>query len=164
MVDMINIGVIYFSISGNSEKIARLIASKYPQVELIPIVINEKIPKYKIGQILKYGTRTIMNRPIDYTCELERVKEMDVIIIGFPIWVGRIPSPLREIISQVDLKDKKIAAYCTYDSSPGDMKDQLFAFTESELFTSFHSFKDPVDVNSESFNNEIERLMRTVIS
>jgi flavodoxin len=159
---MRSIGIIYLTLSGNTEHIARQLKEIDPSIKLIPIKILDKIPRFKWRQIVKYGARTIMNRPIKYECDVSVVDQVDSIIIGSPIWVGRIPSPVRDIISSIDLKDKKIAAYCTFDSDPADFKDQLYAFTDSALFSAFHAFKEPLDKESPQFKQALFSLLQAL--
>ncbi len=156
-----NIGIIYLSLSGTTELIAREIKRIDPSISLIPIQVEDKIPKYKWRQILKYGAKTIMNRPIRYQCDIKALEELDGLIIGSPIWVGRIPSPIRDIISELNLKNKRIAAFCTFDTHPGDFKDQLYAFTDSELFSAFFAFKEPVDIEDITFNESLHSIIES---
>ena len=89
----------------------------------------------------------------------EMIKSMDGIIIGSPIWMGRIPSPIRDIISALDLKGKKVAGFCTFDGDPGDFKDQLFAFTDSPPFSEFITIKEPLKHKGDDFTSELKALI-----
>lgn len=159
---MSRIGIIYLTLSGNTENIALKLKDIDPSVRLIPIKVLDKIPRFKWRQIIKYGARTIMNRPIKYKCDVSQIENVDSIIIGSPIWVGRIPSPVRDIISSINLKDKRIAAYCTYDTDPADFKDQLYAFTDSALFSAFYAFKEPLDEQAPPFKEALYSMLKAL--
>jgi flavodoxin len=161
---MARIGIIYLTLSGNTERIALKLKELDPSIILIPIKVLDKIPRFKWRQVVKYGARTILNRPIRYECDTEKIEAVDSIIIGSPIWVGRIPSPVRDIISEIDLSGKKIAAYCTYDTDPADFKDQLFAFTDSALFSAYHAFKEPLNIEARPFKEALSEMLKALNS
>ena len=159
---MAKIGIIYLSISGNTTAIAQWLKELDERIELYPIKLDESIPKSKLMQVVKYGYKTIFNRNISYIFDNEVIDSLDGIIIGAPIWMGRIPSPVRDIISSIDLKDKCVAGYCTYDGDPGDFKDQLFAFTDSPPFSSFIALKEPLKYLKEENLIQLKEMVDSI--
>jgi flavodoxin len=152
-------GVIYLSISGHTAEIAQWISEMDSTIVMLPIALNDSIPKYKWQQVVKYGYKTIFNRHLDFRFDFKKAASCDRIIIGSPVWIGRIPAPVRDVISNLDMSEKVIAGFCTYDDDPGDFQDQLFAFTDSHPFVGFLSFKEPIGNQRSKYKDEMRLLV-----
>ena len=94
----------------------------------------------------------------------KKANSCDSIIIGSPVWIGRIPAPVRDVISTLDMSNKTIAGFCTYDGDPGDFKDQLFAFTDSHPFIEFLSFKEPLGNQRILYKDKVKRMLEQMES
>ena len=46
----------------------------------------------------------------------ENIKSYDLIFIGYPIWCGTFPAPVKTFLSEYDLSGKTIAPFCTHGS------------------------------------------------
>ncbi len=49
--------------------------------------------------------------------KIENIKSYDLIFIGYPIWWGTIPAPIKSFLSQYDLSGKTIVPFCTHGGS-----------------------------------------------
>lgn len=154
------IAIIYLSLSGNTSFVADYLQSHLKgEVDLYPLIIDENVPKSQLFQTLKFGMKTILNKPINYNCELKSVKDYDLLIIGTPVWADRIPSPVRILLSDLDLSEIKVAVYCTYDTEPGLIIDQLHAFTNSRPYVGVLEIKTPVSNQQKQKENQISEFM-----
>jgi len=45
---------------------------------------------------------------------LSEIDKYDVIFLGYPIWWGTTPPPLKTLFSQKNLKEKTIISFCTH--------------------------------------------------
>jgi len=49
--------------------------------------------------------------------KIENIDSYDLIFIGYPIWWGTIPAPIKSFLSQYDLSGKTIVPFCTHGGS-----------------------------------------------
>lgn len=97
---------IYYSYSGNGEVVANHIKDKVAEVRRIER--KKKLPKNTFGLMMTggflAGTKH-KDKVLDYD---KNIESFDEIIIGSPIWNARIASPINTVLSDLDLKDKKV--------------------------------------------------------
>jgi flavodoxin len=49
--------------------------------------------------------------------KIENIKPYDLVFVGYPIWWGTIPAPVRVVLSEYDLSGKTIVPFCTHEGS-----------------------------------------------
>jgi len=109
--------IVYYSRTGNTKKVAEELANKLDS-EAIEI-IDEKDRSGGIGWIgagkdaLKKNFTTI--KPI-----LKDISKYDLIIIGTPIWAGKMTPALRTFIKNYKEKIKNYAVFTTAGSSSSE--------------------------------------------
>ncbi len=109
--------VVYYSLSGNTEFIARTAAN------LLGADILELIPekKYPTGRVSRYtaGRSALRHdeprlEPYDHD-----ISGYDTIIIGTPVWASNPAPPVNTFISENDLSGKKLAFFASSLSGKG---------------------------------------------
>jgi flavodoxin len=115
--------VVFYSRTGKTRLVAKTISWE----------VNGSLLELREAKRRKEGTATyvsasfdaIMNRKSKLEPFEVSIGTYDVIFIGSPIWVGRLPPAINTFISSVDLKDKRIVAFFTMDSNDhtGALKD-----------------------------------------
>lgn len=105
--------IVYYSHSGNTKNIAKLIQEETQGilVEIIPlnpypVSYNEVVDQAK-KEISKGFMPEIKELNID-------VSEYDTIFIGTPNWWSTIAPPIKSFLSKYNLSDKKAAIFCTH--------------------------------------------------
>ena len=96
---------IYYSETGNGDVVADLFKTKKYDVEKINA---KKLPKIRLFQILVGGFKAsvgIKDKIRDLTNNIDNYED---IIIGSPIWNGRLSSPVRGLLSKYDFSDKRL--------------------------------------------------------
>jgi flavodoxin len=53
------------------------------------------------------------------------IGKYDTIIIGTPVWAFNYAPPIRSFLSEVTIKDKKLAFFCCHEGTPGKTLDNL---------------------------------------
>jgi flavodoxin len=48
---------------------------------------------------------------------VENITSYDVVFIGYPIWWGTIPAPVRTFLSEYDFSGKSIVPFCTHEGT-----------------------------------------------
>lgn len=108
--------VLYFSQTGNTEKVANYIQSEV-NADIIQIQTKNPYPNdldelYQIGQSeLDQNARPEL---INGTVELS---EYDIIFLGYPIWGGTCPMAVFSFLEQNDFSNTVIAPFCTHGGS-----------------------------------------------
>ena len=49
--------------------------------------------------------------------KVENITSYDVVFIGYPIWWGTIPAPVRTLLSDYDFSGKTIVSFCTHEGT-----------------------------------------------
>lgn len=107
--------IIYYSRSGNTEKIA-LQAQKDLKCEMVKI-----IPKEAYGNYVASCLRVTKEKKTDVTpafvTPIPDLREYDMILLGYPIWAQDLPGFVADFICRCDLKSKTIVPFATYGMS-----------------------------------------------
>jgi flavodoxin len=108
--------VAYFSHSGNAREIANQIHKslggdifEIQTVKTYPHDYDAVVNQAK--QELDSGYQPALKTKI------ENIKPYDLVFIGYPIWWGTFPAPVRTFLSEYDLSGKTIAPFCTHAGS-----------------------------------------------
>jgi len=105
--------VVYFSHTGNTRTVAGQIhniaggdifeiqaVKGYPEdYEAV-----KKVAKQELNSGIKPALKT----------EVTNIKSYDIIFIGYPVWWGTFPAPVRTFLSGNDLSGKTIVPFCTH--------------------------------------------------
>jgi len=108
--------VVYFSHSGNTRALAIQI-HKSLGGDIFEIQSAEPYPRdydscvQQAKQELNSGYKPALRTKV------ENITEYDVLFIGYPIWWGTIPAPIRTFLSEYDLSAKTIAPFCTHEGT-----------------------------------------------
>lgn len=111
--------VVYFSATGNTKALAEQIAEAV-EADLCEIVPEEPYT----SEDLDYNNDNSranqeMNsdaRPAIETLSVD-LEQYDTILLGYPIWWGDCPSPVKTFLDESDLSGKTIMPFCTSGSS-----------------------------------------------
>jgi hypothetical protein len=98
---------IYYTLSGNGDAVAASLKEKGFDVRKVEPA--KQPPKKFFLQILQCG----FNAGRKY-CEPLKAYDADVsaydtVVIGSPVWNGRLSCPINTVLKETDLKDKKVA-------------------------------------------------------
>jgi flavodoxin len=111
-----NILVAYFSHSGNTREITNQI-HKSAGGDIFEIQSVKPYPhNYDAGveqakQELEYGHKPALKT------KMESIKSYDLVFIGYPIWWGTFPAPVKTFLSEYDFSGKTILPFCTHEGS-----------------------------------------------
>ena len=110
---------IYYSLTGNGDYVANILKEK--GIEIRKVVTNLKMPHSFLGKILKGGFLAGINyhaKLIDFNNNIDNFKD---IIIGTPIWNGKISCPVNSVLDSLNLQNKKIT-FILYSGSGKALK------------------------------------------
>ncbi|MFH1441640.1 MAG: NAD(P)H-dependent oxidoreductase [Candidatus Omnitrophota bacterium] len=119
--------IVYYSYSGNTRKIAEILAEYLGGAEIIELKCLEEITSF-IGQARKafwHKKSEIMDVKLD-------LKEYDLICLGTPVWAfGPAPAMNMFLDKCLGVDNKKIVLFSTYGSGVG--KDRCLNYMQSVL-------------------------------
>lgn len=95
---------IYYSLSGNGDVVATYLKTK--NIDVRKVIIKDKMPKNYIGQILKGGFLAGINYKMELDNFDNNTDNYDEIIIGSPIWNGRLACPINTVLDNIDLNKR----------------------------------------------------------
>ena len=108
--------VAYFSHSGNTREIANQI-HKIVGGDIFEIQSVKKYPDdydavvEQARQELDSGYKPALKT------KMENIKAYDLVFIGYPVWWGTFPAPVKTFLSEYDFSGKTIAPFCTHEGS-----------------------------------------------
>ena len=97
---------IYYSFTGNGDIIANYLMNK--SIDIRKVNTKEPLPKNRILSIIAGGFLAGINHKdklIDFDNDISNYVE---IIIGSPIWNGRLSCPINTVLDKLDLTNKPV--------------------------------------------------------
>lgn len=146
--------VVFYSLEKNTKFIAEIL-KEVLRADLLEIkpkkeIISRGMMKYFWGGRQVYmGVKPVLlpfdKNPFDY----------ETIIIGTPVWAWTFSPPLRTFFSQVKLKDKNIALFCTSNGSSGKTLENMKSTLEGNHFLGEEEF---VNVLTNKEENKLKAI------
>lgn len=97
---------IYYSLSGNGDCIAEQLKNKGFAIR--SVAPQKKMPKSFFLQILAGGFGAGIGRKEPLKPYDKDVSAYDCIVIGSPVWNGRLSCPINTVLAETDLKGKSL--------------------------------------------------------
>lgn len=109
---------IYYSLSGNGDVVADYLKDK--KYDIRKVIMEDKMPKSYILQILKGGFLAGINYKARLINFDNNIDSYDEIIIGSPIWNGKLVPAINSVLDVINLDNKKITfiLYCGSGKAP----------------------------------------------
>ena len=114
---------IYYSLSGNGELVSDYLKEKH--IDIRKVIPKKELPKSFVLRILTGGFLAGINHKeelIDFDSDITKY---DHIIIGSPIWNGRLTCPINTVLDRLDLSDKKITFILYSGSGEAPKTDEM---------------------------------------
>lgn len=104
--------IIYYSRSGNTEKLAQQIQESLG-AELFKIIPEEAYGNY-IASCLRVTKERKQKVVPAFVTEIPDLTEYDIVFLGYPVWAQDMPAFVAEFVQQCDLKGKTVIPFVTY--------------------------------------------------
>lgn len=111
--------VVFYSLSGNTQAAAKEIAEGIG-ADLIELKLVKPFPTEKSKQLALGGMQAMFGMKPAIQELSKNIKEYDVLILGTPIWAGKIAAPVHSFLNKYQILDKIVAVF-TF-SGGGDNK------------------------------------------
>ena len=154
--------VVYFSLSGNTKFVAEKIAQQL-DADLCQVIDKN----FKSGRMLyiKGGAASMREKLSDIEVE-KPIDNYDLVIVGSPVWAGKISPAIRTFLVNNNFSDKQLAFFV---SIGGDKPEKAFVnikkTTELEPIIDGLGVTQPLENKSDAENQVIEwcRNLKTTI-
>jgi len=97
---------IYYSHTGNGDEVSKIF--KENGYDIRKVVEKKKMPKSFFMQMMVGGFRAGINAKAKLIGYSNDVSSYDEVIIGSPIWNGKLPPATNRVIKETDLTNKKV--------------------------------------------------------
>ncbi len=136
--------VVYYSLSGNTKKIAEIIKEK-TDADIYEIKTKEKMPS---GPKLYMASKKQIKdgKYPELAGDMPDFASYDLIFVGAPIWWYTAATPVLSFLEQADFKGKRVAPFSTQGSNIGTYIEDFKA-----------KAKNAVIIKDEKFNNLSEK-------
>ena len=135
-----NVGLFYYSRSGNTKKIALMIKEKI-KANKVNIDMIE-IQPIKHPNFFKGGYYAFREKQLPITNTDLDINPYDILIVGTPVWAGK-PTPfIQTFLNKVtNVKGKKIAFFFTCSGSPEKARMMMNIFSKWSKKQDLHMMK-----------------------
>lgn len=150
--------VVYYSRSGTTEKIARVLAEKL-EADLEEIVSKNK-RKGLIGY-LRSGQEAAQKKLTEINKSEKNPSDYDLVIIGTPVWVGTMSSPVRSYLNHYLGKFRKVAFFSTQGSKKEQkvFKELIEVLGKEPVAKIFLTTKE---VAQDNFSSSLDEFIKEV--
>ncbi len=114
---------IYYSLSGNGDTVATYLKEK--NIDIRKVKPKKELPNNMILRILSGGFLAGINHKDKLINFDNNITSYDEIIIGSPIWNGRLSSPINTVLDEIDLSNKKVTFILYSGSGVAPKTDKL---------------------------------------
>lgn len=97
---------IYYSLSGNGDAVAKYLKDK--NTDIRKVETTKPLPNNMVLRIMAGGFLAGINHKDKLINFDNNISNYDEIIIGSPIWNGRLSCPINTALDLLNLKDKKL--------------------------------------------------------
>ena len=108
--------IIYYSLSGNTKKLGDFLADKF---SADTVLIEEIHNNTSLFTMLRLIFHVLLNKASKIRQLGVEPAQYDLVILGTPVWMMRLSSPMRALINQEKSNFKKVAFFCTENSAGG---------------------------------------------
>ena len=114
--------VIYYSLEGNVDFVARDLAKKL-DADVCRIETVKNYPKKGLAKFLHGGKDSVSGFKPELKNSLPDISSYSTVVIGTPVWAGKPAAPINTVLEKLDFEGKKVAAFAS--SAGGNAKKTL---------------------------------------
>lgn len=105
--------IVYYTFTGNTGGLARSLTATLGEANLDVEQIREPRPRRGFGGGLRAGFAAMLRRVSPILPPLRRPAEYDAVLLGTPIWMGRVATPVREYLRTQSFGRARLGLFST---------------------------------------------------
>ena len=145
---------IYYSLNGNGDIVANYL--KENKFDVRRVIMKDKMPKSYIGQIFTGGFLAGIN----YKAKIDNfdynIDAYDEIIIGSPIWNGKLSCPINTILNKTIFTNKKVTFILWSGSGSAPKAEKMIKDKYNEV--NIIMLKEPKN-NIDEMKNNLKQII-----
>lgn len=146
--------VVYYSLSGNTEMVARHIAD-WTGAQLCRLQPVRDIKPSVFAYILG-GFQVLSGAKPELQPLAPDPKDFDVLLVGTPVWAGNFVPALRSFFESIDLEGKQLFLFATHQGGPGKVFEKMRTAAAGAHIIGAADFAKPVQAGHAA----VEQLIR----
>lgn len=155
--------VIYYSLEGNTQLVANLIAKKL-DADVISLIPEKQYYKTGFKKFFWGGKSVIFNEKPKLKNESILLEDYDVIILGTPVWAGSYAPPINTFLSENSLSDKRVYLIaCHAGDDAGKILNRTKKYFPQINILGMLSLKSPKDQNKDLLEQKIEEFINKIL-
>jgi len=124
--------VVFYSRTGNTRRVAEAIAERLKaDIEEIRDVRSRS----GVLGLLRSGYEALAGKLPEIQQVSRSPDEYDLVLIGSPVWVGRLSSPMRSYLALYGRSIKQTAFFCTCKNDEGKVFKEMEALSKKPITT-----------------------------
>lgn len=155
--------VIYYSLTGNTGLVAKMIAERIG-ADTIKLKPEKEIPTKGSSKFFLGGKSVMFNEKPKLLNEDLSLEGYDTLIIGTPIWASSFTPPINTFLSENVIKDKNIYFFATH--SPGTKTDKCFVKMKEKLtrnrIKGTAGFEDVKKTSAKELDDKVRKFCKII--
>jgi flavodoxin len=148
--------VVYYSSTGNTKKVAELIAKK---TSADVYEIKTSASALKLQAVLSSSP----SDKLKLEGAMPDFTRYDIVFVGSPIWAHHITAPVLSFIKQNDFAGKIVVPFTTNKGAVGDFHEVFAASLSNGKPTDGHDFAFVADNDQQGIDDEVTSWLSTII-
>ena len=116
--------VVFYSLDGNTKFIAQNLAQKLG-ADILELKPEKEIPKIEPLKHFWGGKQVVMKEPPKLQKYNLNLADYDTLIIGTPVWAFNFSPPVRALLKENKIENKKIILFCAFEATVGKTFENL---------------------------------------
>ena len=160
---ILNILIAYYSLTGNTEYLAKNIKESI-DADILEIKPRNPLKPKGLVKIIKGVIQVLLKKePKLKSFDLDP-SDYDLIFLGTPVWVSRFSAPLRSFLSKIDLSGKNVALLMCYAKDAKKAMKRLKEFLSDAEIRGEIAFEEPTEEGSEAAKEKAISWAKHIIS
>ncbi|MTI67230.1 MAG: flavodoxin [Firmicutes bacterium] len=155
--------VIYYSLEGNTEFIAKNIAEEV-NADLLHLQLKNNLNPNSFTKYIIGGKQVLFKQKPELKSYDIDPNEYDFIFIGSPVWAGKYVSAFNTFFNETNLSNKKIALFCCYKGQSGKTFSEFRQSLVDNIIMGEMEFKSPLELNKKINEKRVKRWAKELIS
>ncbi len=155
--------VIYYSLTGNTGLVAKMIAERLG-AETLGLKPEKEIPSKGALKYFCGGKSVMLHEKPKLLNERVALDGYNTLVIGTPVWAGSFTPPIHTFLSENVIKDKSIYLFAT--CSPGTDTKKCFGNMKEKLSRSrvkgTAGFEDVKKMSAKELDDRVRRFCKNI--
>ncbi len=123
--------VAYYSFEGFTKQIAETMAT-HINADILEIHPKKEIKSKGFGKYVWGGSQVMMGKKPKLCPFDKQIDDYDIILIGSPIWAGTYTPPIKSLLEEGFIHNKKVAYFYTFDGGAEKAEEKAKSVLEKQ--------------------------------